>query len=132
MKGAAMDHKISVLIQIDLHGSYLRLVITGCLTEANQHVLPPLITRARVLIPQATLTVDLTCADHLEASGIDLLRWALDHDTASGGPGLVEIIRPAVLPEHPAGHPQSVPVPGRNSVPWARRTSEPLTRPKSR
>ncbi|GGG67656.1 hypothetical protein GCM10011374_34970 [Kocuria dechangensis] len=123
-----MDHKISVLLQIDLHGAYLRLVITGCLTEANQHVLPPLVTWARALIPQATLTVDLTCADHLEASGIDLLRWALDHDTASGRTGPVEIIRPAALPEHP----QAMPVPGRNSVPSARITAEPLTRPKNR
>ncbi len=30
-----MDHRLAVLVQVDLHGAYVRLVVTGCLTEAK-------------------------------------------------------------------------------------------------
>ncbi|HST72147.1 MULTISPECIES: hypothetical protein [Kocuria] len=95
-----MDHKLSVLVQVDLHGAYVRLVVTGCLTEANQHALHPVVARARTLIPPVTVTVDLTCADHVEAGAVDLLRWAVDHDEAAPAAGPVEVVLPAELPEH--------------------------------
>lgn len=95
-----MEHKLSVLVQVDLDGSYVRLVVTGCVTEASQQALYPLVRRARRLIPPVTVTVDLTGAEHVEAAGVDLLRWALDHDTTIGGASPVQVLTSAELPAH--------------------------------
>ncbi|MGQ1799064.1 hypothetical protein ACT4S5_18280 [Kocuria oceani] len=95
-----MDHKLSVLVHIDLDGAYVRLAVTGCLTEANQHVLYPLIRRARRLIPPVTLSVDLTAAGHVEANAVDLLRWAIDHDETADGVSPVVLLVPNGLPNH--------------------------------
>jgi hypothetical protein len=95
-----MDHKLSVLVQVDLNGAYVRLAVTGCLTEANQHALHPLIHRARTLIPPVTVSIDLTCAGHIEAAAVDLLRWAADHDETLHGASPVEVVVPNGLPDH--------------------------------
>ena len=95
-----MDHKLSVLVQVDLDGAYLRLVVTGCLTEPNQHVLYPLVRRARTLIPPVTVSVDLTATRHVEAIAVDLLRWAMDHDESLDGCSPVELLVPDALPTH--------------------------------
>lgn len=95
-----MDHKLSVLVQVDLHAQYVHLVITGCVTETNQHALHPVVARARTLIPPVTVTVDLTGAAHLEAAAVDLLRWTIHHDHALSGAGSVEFLVPAALPDH--------------------------------
>jgi hypothetical protein len=100
MKDALMDHKLSVLVQVDLDGAYLRLAVTGCLTEANQHVLYPLVRRARTLIPPVTVSVDLTAAGHVEANAVDLLRWAIDHDETAEAVSPVELLVPNGLPHH--------------------------------
>jgi hypothetical protein len=99
-----MDHKLSVLVQIDLHGAYVRLVVTGCVTEANQHVLHPLVARARTLIPPVTVAVDLTGAEHVEAGAVDLLSWALEHADTAAGSGSVEVLTAADLPAHRSAH----------------------------
>jgi hypothetical protein len=103
-----VDHKLSVLVQVDLNGAYLRLVVTGCLTEANQHVLYPLVRRARTLIPPVTVSVDLTAAGHVEAIAVDLLRWAVDHDGTPDGAGTVELLVPDALPAHRPAEPSVV------------------------
>ncbi|MFF0990261.1 hypothetical protein [Kocuria nitroreducens] len=95
-----MDHKLSVLVQIDLNGTYVRLTVTGCLTEANQHVLYPLIRRARTLITPVAVSVDLTAAGHVEPTAVDLLRWAFDHDETRDGSSPVELLVPHGLPGH--------------------------------
>jgi hypothetical protein len=101
-----VDHKLSVLVQVDVDGAYVRLVVTGCLTEANQHVLYPLVRRARTLIPPVTVSVDLTAAGHVEAIAVDLLRWAVDHDGISDG--AVELLVPDVLTAHRPAAPSLV------------------------
>jgi hypothetical protein len=103
-----VDHKLSVLVQVDLDGAYLRLVVTGCLTEENQHVLHPLVRRARTLIPPVTVSVDLTAAGHVEAIAVDLLRWAVDHDDTPDGAGTVELLVPDALPAHRPTEPSVV------------------------
>lgn len=115
MKGATVNHKLSVLVQMDLDNRSVRLVVTGCVTEANQHVLYPLVRRARTLIPPVTVSVDLTTADHVEAIAVDLLRWAVDHDESAPGLSPVRVLAPAQLPDHPSaparatGHLKSAP-----------------------
>lgn len=90
-----MDHKLSVLVQTDLDGRSVCLLVT----EASQQVLSPLIRRT--LAPAVTNGVDLTAADHVEAAAVDLLRWALDHDRTVRGGNPVELLTPAELPNHP-------------------------------
>lgn len=102
MKGATVDHKLSVLVQVDVDGRSVSLVITGCVTEANQHALYPVIRRARTLVPPVTVSIDLTAADHVEAIAVDLLRWATDHDEPAPGLSPVRILAPVQLPEHPS------------------------------
>lgn len=96
-----MDHKLSVLVQIDHHGAYVRLVVTGWMTEANQHVLHPVVARARTLVsPAAGVTVDLTCADHVDPTAVDLLRGAVVHDEIFGVGAPVEILVPDRSPDY--------------------------------
>ena len=114
-----MDHRLSVLVQVDLHGRSVRLVVTGCVTEVNHHVLSPLIRRARLLIPAATVEVELTAAGHVEAlavellhRAVELLHRAVDHDPSLEKPSPVRVLLPAELPNHPparAPHPQETP-----------------------
>lgn len=100
-----MQHKISVLVQIDLHSAYIRLVVTGCLTVDSQQALCPLIRRARTLIPPVAVTVDLTGATHLEAAAVDRLRGDLNQEKALDGTGPVHLVVPDTLPPHPALRP---------------------------
>ncbi|MGK7221915.1 hypothetical protein ACSNO4_03870 [Kocuria flava] len=97
-----MNHKLSVLVQIDLDGAYVRLVVTGCLTEANQHALHALVGRVRTELPPTTVTVDLTDAVHVEAAAVDLLRWAIA-DGSSPHVSPVRMRVPNGLPGHRPG-----------------------------
>ncbi|GEO97250.1 hypothetical protein [Kocuria turfanensis] len=94
-----MNHKLSVTVQVDLDGEYVRVLATGCLTEASQRALHPLIRRARILTPGIHVTVDLSGAHHIEATGMELLRRALE-DTDSAGSRPVALVVPDVLPHH--------------------------------
>ncbi|GEO92305.1 MULTISPECIES: hypothetical protein [Kocuria] len=110
-----MDHQLSVLVQVDLDGRYVCLLVTGCLTEASQQALSPVVARARTLLPPVIVSVDLTSAAHVEAPAVDLLRWALDHDECPHEvTSPVQILTPAELPDHrpaPAWSPSS-------AAPW--------------
>lgn len=99
-----MDHKHSVLIQIDLDGRYVRLQVAGCLTEANQHVLYSVVHRAHAVVPSGDISVDLTAACHVEAAAVDLLRWELNHDRECSNIGPVQVLVPANLPDHAPDH----------------------------
>ncbi|MEX5270412.1 hypothetical protein [Kocuria sabuli] len=100
-----MDHHAAVLVQVDPLSASVRLVVSGCLTEDNQQAVRPFIVRARTLIPPATVTVDLTGADHVEATAVDLLRWTLDEDAMLEGSGPVELLLPDPLPGHRPAQP---------------------------
>lgn len=95
-----MPHKLSVTVQVDLDGKNVRIIATGCLTETSQQALHPLIDRARTLVPGIHVTVDLSGAQHVEATGVELLRQALEHDGPRSSPGPVELVVPAPLPDH--------------------------------
>lgn len=107
-----MHHKMSVLVQVDLDGRHVRLVVTGCVTEVNHRALCPLIRRARNLVPGTTVVVDLTSAHHVESTAVDLLRWATEHEDAVRGTPPVEFPLPAELPDHTTA-PGLVASPGR-------------------
>lgn len=103
-----METKLSVLVQVDLDGADVRLVVTGCVTEVNQRALQPVIGRARTVLPAAVVSVDLTAAQSVESAAVELLRTGIDHQHPSG---TVELLTPV------AGSPQPLtPGPGRPLV----------------
>lgn len=97
-----MHHKLSVLVQVDLDGKHVRLVVTGCVTELNHRALCPLVRRARSLVPGIAVIVDVTAARHVEPAAVDLLRWAVEHEDAVPDTRPVEFLLPDELPEHVA------------------------------
>jgi hypothetical protein len=95
-----MHHKPSVLVQVDLDGRHVRLVVSGCVTELNHRALCPLVRRARTLVPGIAVVVDLTTAHHVEPAAVDLLRWAAEHEDAVRGTPIVGFVLPPELPGH--------------------------------
>lgn len=95
-----MRHKLPVLVQVDLDGRHVRLVVSGCLTEVNHRALCPVVRRARTLIPGIAVIVDATSARHVDAGAVDLLRWSAEHEDAVRGTPPVEFVLPDELPEH--------------------------------
>lgn len=95
-----MHHKLSVLVQVDLDGKHIRLVVTGCVTELNHRALCPLVRRARTLVPGIAVIVDITSAHHVEPAAVDLLRWAAEHEDAVRDTPPVQFVLPAELPGH--------------------------------
>ncbi|MEX5258409.1 hypothetical protein [Kocuria arenosa] len=85
-------------VQVDLDGRTVRILATGCLTEASQRGLHPLIRRARTLTPGVRVTVDCTGVDHVEAAGVVLLRQTVDHDENPDRLPPVELLLPDPLP----------------------------------
>ncbi|MEX5296202.1 hypothetical protein QYM41_13075 [Kocuria sp. CPCC 205268] len=95
-----MHHRPSVLVRVDLDGRHVRLVVSGCVTELNHRALCPLVRRARALVPDIAVVVDLTSAHHVEPAAVDLLRWAAEHEDAVRGTPAVDFVLPAELPGH--------------------------------
>ncbi|MFI7480986.1 hypothetical protein ACH9EU_01080 [Kocuria sp. M1R5S2] len=100
LQGETMHHKLSVLVQVDLDGRHVRLVVSGCLTEVNHRALCPVVRRARTLVPGIAVIVDATSAHHVEPAAVGLLRWAAEHDDAVQGTPPVGFVLPAELPGH--------------------------------
>lgn len=95
-----MQRKISVLVEVDLDGRYVRVSVTGALTEVNQQALYPVLRRARTTLPAARVSVDLGCVHEFEPAAVDLLRWAVEHEDDLGD--AVEVLVPASAPAGPA------------------------------
>lgn len=102
VESSTITHTLSVLVDIDLDGTSVQLHITGCLTEANQHVLHPLIRRARTLTPSVHVEVDLASLQHLEPTAVTLLQSAVDHEGSSAESGSVRVSAPDGVRAHPA------------------------------
>ena len=89
-----MHHKPSVLVQVDLDGRHVRLVVTGRVTEVSHRALCPVVRRARTLVPGIAVIVDVTSAHHVEPEAVDLLRWAVEHEDAVQDTPPVEFVLP--------------------------------------
>ncbi|MEX5305640.1 hypothetical protein RF644_07730 [Kocuria sp. CPCC 205258] len=88
------DPKLSVLVRVDLDGRHLRLIVTGCLSAANQQALHPVIERARTLTPAAEVLVDLTAGDPPEPAAVTLLRAGIDQQCRDRPGGRVQLVLP--------------------------------------
>jgi hypothetical protein len=95
-----VHRKLSVLVEVDPDGRFVRVSVTGPLTRANQQALHPVLRRARTTLPAARVGMDLTCVHELEPSALDLLRRtvARDEDLREA----VEVLGPEAEPAAPA------------------------------
>lgn len=76
-----MNHKLRVLIRVDLEPGQVTLEISGCLTPANFPVLLHLLLRAQKLATCPRITLDFRDASHLDASVLSYLeQYALPLD----------------------------------------------------
>ncbi|GAB3537111.1 hypothetical protein GCM10027403_20200 [Arthrobacter tecti] len=72
-----MNHKLRVLVRLDIDCTAAVVAVTGCLTEINYLALLPIVRRANALINGLAVTVDLTGAKHVDDNSPALLRHAL-------------------------------------------------------
>ncbi|WP_146364081.1 hypothetical protein [Arthrobacter yangruifuii] len=92
-----MDHKLRVLVRLDVDPSSAVLEVTGCLTADSWGTLAPLIRKTTALVGGQRITVDLTSAQHIEGSALSSLR-----DSAAGRDFELRIQSPEFLPECPS------------------------------
>lgn len=69
-----MNHKLRVLVRVDVDPGRVTLEVTGCLTQANYPVLLHIMRRGRRLSPEQDITVDLHSASHLDPEVLMYLR----------------------------------------------------------
>ena len=69
-----MNHKLRVLVRVDLDPGRVTLEIAGCLTQANFPVLLHLLLRAQRLATGPSITLDFRDSTHLEPSVLSYLR----------------------------------------------------------
>ena len=69
-----MNHKLRVLVRVDVDPGRVTLEVTGCVTQANYPVLLHIMGRGRRLAPDQEITVDLRSASHLDPEVLTYLR----------------------------------------------------------
>ncbi|MGQ1838632.1 hypothetical protein ACT4S2_09255 [Kocuria turfanensis] len=104
-----MELQLSVSVEVTADEEHARLVTSGHLTETNQHILYPLIHRARTPTSQTQVIVDLTAVTYFDAAALDLLRWEVALDQTQHPTKAVQY----ALPESP-------PTSGSSSAPEGR------------
>ena len=103
-----MNHKLRVLVRVDVDPGRVTLEVAGCLTQANYPVLLHIMRRARRLSPKQDITVDLHSASHLDPEVLMYLRHIAGRPAeTSGNPEagagdseafLLKLAEPAELP----------------------------------
>lgn len=71
-----MNHKLRVLVRVDLDPGHVTLEVSGCLTPANFPVLLHLLLRAQKLATGPSVTLDFRDASHLDESVLSYLHQA--------------------------------------------------------
>lgn len=74
--GNSLNHKLRVLVRVDLDPGHVTLEVTGCLTPANFPVLLHLLLRAQKLATGPSVTLDFRDASHLDESVLSYLHQA--------------------------------------------------------
>jgi hypothetical protein len=83
--GEALNHKLRVLVRVDVDPGRVTLEVTGCLTQANYPVLLHIMRRGRRLSPEQDITVDLQGASHLDPEVLIYLRDIAGLEDEGGG-----------------------------------------------
>ena len=102
-----MNHKLRVLVRVDVDPAQVTLEITGCVTQSDSAALLHIVRRACRLEPGAAVVIDLHGASHLDPEVLLDLRRLADAGhlpapdaggSAEAGPLRFALDEPAVLP----------------------------------
>ncbi|WP_160668347.1 hypothetical protein [Pseudarthrobacter sp. ATCC 49987] len=101
-----MNHKLRVLVRVDVDPGHVTLEVTGCLTQPDFPSLLHIMRRAGRLGAGTDVIIDLHGASHLDPEILLQLRSTADASVAAGAPGpgagaepfRVTLAEPADLP----------------------------------
>ncbi|MFF1385010.1 hypothetical protein ACFVWT_15730 [Arthrobacter sp. NPDC058288] len=94
-----MNHKLRVLVRVDIDPGRVALEVTGCLTQANYPVLLHIMRRGRRLSPEQDITVDLHKTSHLDPEVLMYLRHIAGQDAEGSADAFrLTLAEPAELP----------------------------------
>ncbi|MFD1845217.1 hypothetical protein [Arthrobacter flavus] len=96
-----MEHKLRVIIKLNIDHASATVQITGCLTPRGCQALLPLIIRTQGLSRSLAVQVDLSHARHIDAEALHSLEAYSITGTVAADPHL-RITSPAHLPTCPA------------------------------
>lgn len=96
-----MNHKLNVLVRLDIDRTQAIVQVNGCLTDAGYQALFPLIRRTRSLGTGLAVTVDITGAQHIDVGAFYYLDCFAADETAAGG-RKITVTAPEVISSCPA------------------------------
>jgi hypothetical protein len=73
-----MDHKVRILVRLDIDRNSAVLAVNGCLTTESYRALLPVIRRANALVNGLAVMVDLRNAIHIDGAAADALRESIN------------------------------------------------------
>ena len=99
-----MDHKLRVLVRLDIDRTSAVIEVSGCLTADSCTALLPLFHRMERLAHGMVITVDLSDAQHIERRGLEVLeRFGAGEEVGAAQPGpftgTLAVAAPADLPQ---------------------------------
>lgn len=68
-----MNHKLRILVRLDIDRNSAVLAVTGCLTAESYRALLPVIRRANALVDGLAVIVDLRNAIHVDRAAAEAL-----------------------------------------------------------
>ena len=93
-----MEHKLRILIRLDIDRSSAVLAVNGCLTVDSYKALLPVIRRASALVDGLRVIVDLRNAVHVEAAAVEALNDRVSDEYRHHEVGMVTVQYPGVFP----------------------------------
>lgn len=93
-----MNHKLRILVRLDLDHRSAVLAVNGCLTIENYRVLLPVIRRASALMDGLAVTVDFSDALHVDAGAAAAIAECVALEYQHHDVGVVVLRFPAVYP----------------------------------
>lgn len=97
-----MNHKLRVLIRLDVNDASAVVAVAGCLTTDSFRALLPVIRRTRSLAGGIGVDIDLSDAMHLEPEAVEALRISIAEEMLTPGAPPVTVSCPDAMPTCPA------------------------------
>ncbi|WP_434612291.1 hypothetical protein [Arthrobacter sp. A5] len=70
-----MDHKLRVVVRLNIEPASAVIAVSGCVTDANATALLPIIRRTGELIGCPVISVDMSAAWHVDQGALDYLKF---------------------------------------------------------
>lgn len=93
-----MEHKLRVLVRLDIDRNAAVLAVNGCLTSDSYSALLPVIRRTSALINGLNVVIDLRNATHIDGAAAEALRESINADYLHHDVGIVRVQFPDVYP----------------------------------